>query len=106
VTYKFAASDDGGASTYVFPSTGKQGDVDAICFPSTCTPDGKNMLLINGQQIRCQTGVCWPTGSHLVGHSSSAPCIASPTIPVRFAGADPSPRMLFCESSHSTGMPA
>lgn len=58
ITYKFSASLDGGATTYIFPSTGQQGDRDAACFPSMCDA-GKLFVVVANRVLRCPPGQ-WP----------------------------------------------
>lgn len=54
VVYKFSVAQGDGSSIY-FPSTGNDGDKDAVCYPTTCQA-GQVYLNLNGKQIRCPTG--------------------------------------------------
>ncbi|KAL6745425.1 hypothetical protein V8C86DRAFT_2896792 [Haematococcus lacustris] len=42
-------------AVYTFPANGREGDQDAVCFPTTCR-EGQQYLIIAGKQLRCPSG--------------------------------------------------
>ncbi|GFR44754.1 hypothetical protein Agub_g6085, partial [Astrephomene gubernaculifera] len=58
VVYRFQATV--GSNRYTFPATGLDGDTDAACFDTSCSPDGTKVYVkLLGRQFEC------PAGSYL-----------------------------------------